>query len=259
MSVRRTYQFAITPHWVIFHPDLNATAVHVFAALDSYADRASRETWVGMAALAERLGCSEGTVRNAVRSLSRVGAVVVHPRFDSDGRQTSNLYQLAGDSPLAPALQDSVARTLQDSVGRTLQNFVGNPEPDDPEPEGTSVLHTATTSQGVAKRSRARSERDDLWDVMCDCLGIDADRLTKSQKADLAKSRNEVFDAGGRATDVAPRVREWMRRYREVVPTHRVLRQHWASLGTTFNPPKKPDVMDRVREQLRAEREGRVS
>jgi len=94
---------------------------------------------------------------------------------------------------------------------------------------------------------------------MCDCLGIDADRLTKSQKADLAKSRNEVFDAGGRATDVAPRVREWMRRYREVVPTHRVLRQHWASLGTTFNPPKKPDVMDRVREQLRAEREGRVS
>lgn len=93
---RLTYRFAPVPDWIITHPGLDATAVRVCA----YLARFTESTYKLSTMAAECGGISENTVRRAVRQLQAVGAVSVEDRFDEAGRQTSNLYVVAGDSPI---------------------------------------------------------------------------------------------------------------------------------------------------------------
>lgn len=96
-EVRLGYRFAAIPEWVVQHPDLDGNAVRVYAVLARFT-----ETFTSLDYVAKRCGgCSEDTVRRAIRRLQSVGAVRVSERFTEEGRQTSNLYELAGDSPLA--------------------------------------------------------------------------------------------------------------------------------------------------------------
>lgn len=99
-TVKRTYRFAIIPEWVLDHPDLDGVSVRVFGILDRYAGEHS-EAWPGLGTVAERAGLSVDTVRRAISRLAAAGAVRVSPRYDAEGRQTSNSYLLAGDGPLA--------------------------------------------------------------------------------------------------------------------------------------------------------------
>lgn len=102
-TVKRTYRFAIIPEWVLDHPELDGVAIRVFGILDRYAGEHS-EAWPGLNTVAARSQLSVDTVRRAVSRLAGVGAVRVTRRYDSEGRQTSNSYLLAGDGPLnAPA------------------------------------------------------------------------------------------------------------------------------------------------------------
>lgn len=98
-TVKRTYRFAIIPEWVLDHPDLDGVAIRVFGILDRYAGEQS-EAWPGLNTVASRAQLSVDTVRRAVSRLASAGAVRVTPRFDGEGRQTSNSYLLAGDGPL---------------------------------------------------------------------------------------------------------------------------------------------------------------
>lgn len=96
-KVKRGYQFAVIPEWVLHHPDLDAHAVRVYGVLSRFEESFPRLSYVG-----DRAGkISVPTVRRAIRQLEDVGACRVTPRYEG-GRQISNLYELAGDSALSP-------------------------------------------------------------------------------------------------------------------------------------------------------------
>lgn len=95
-DVKRSYHFAIIPEWVLYHQDLDAVDVRVFGALDRH-DGA--DCFPALATVGELIGKSEQTVRRSLRNLAAVGAILIEPRFEN-GRQASNRYMLAGDSPM---------------------------------------------------------------------------------------------------------------------------------------------------------------
>lgn len=95
-TVRASYRFARIPEWVLLHDKLDAVDIRVFGVLDRF-DGADCIPALGT--IAEKIGKSEDTVRRALVRLANVGAIVIEERF-ADGRQTSNRYHLAGDSPL---------------------------------------------------------------------------------------------------------------------------------------------------------------
>lgn len=90
--------YAIIPEWIVFHADLNAAAVRVYAVLARHEGKAGCYPSVGT--IATEAHMNEKTVAAARAQLVDVGAIEVLPRYDK-GRQTSNRYRLAGDQPLA--------------------------------------------------------------------------------------------------------------------------------------------------------------
>lgn len=116
MRPGRTYRFAAVPEWIVFHPDLDGNAVRCFAVLDRIAGD-DESAWPSLALIGERMAGSDQVARRAIRKLVEVGAVAVVERFTDGGRQTSNVYVLAGDSPMTPCPieSDSQAPIKSDS------------------------------------------------------------------------------------------------------------------------------------------------
>lgn len=104
MTARATYRFARTPEWVLYHKDLDAVDVRVFGVLDRHD---GRDCFPALATVGDLIGKSEQTVRRSLRNLAAVGAILIEARYEH-GRQSSNRYTLAGDSPLTrrPATDD---------------------------------------------------------------------------------------------------------------------------------------------------------
>lgn len=94
MIVEKELRFAVIPEWVLFHEELSHGAVRLYAVLDRYADKDSRDAFPSRATLAKRLGVSVKTVDRMLAELVAVGAVSVEHRVDAAGDATSNRYLL---------------------------------------------------------------------------------------------------------------------------------------------------------------------
>ena len=95
--VRLGYRFSAVPEWVTFHSDLTGEQVRLYAVFCRYAH--DQAAWPSIESLVEKTGRSESSIKRDIRQLQKVGAIHVEERFDDTGRQTSNLYHLAGDAP----------------------------------------------------------------------------------------------------------------------------------------------------------------
>jgi hypothetical protein len=181
MSVRATYRFARVPEWVLYHPDLNGTAVRVFGVLDRFD---GRDCFPGRKAVAERLGCSEETVKLALRALRSAGAIAVQARWvRGDGvsergeRQTTNRYHLAGDAPfteermaelelpeifdppgsdMTPSGGSDSTRTGGSEITRELEQE--DPEQEDPETRAVEVSPSAKIAVDLCHLMAERME-----------------------------------------------------------------------------------------------------
>lgn len=105
-TIRRDAHFAVIPEWVIFHPDLSAQAVRLYAVLARYADGDGYSHYK-RASLAEALGVSSTrTVDRAAAELETAGALTIEARYDHTGDRTSNGYTVHNspvtDTPVAP-------------------------------------------------------------------------------------------------------------------------------------------------------------
>lgn len=89
-----TGPFGIVPEWVIFHPNLSAQAIRVYAVLAIHADRKNDTSWLGRKAIAEEAQCSLSTCDRALGELTNEGALKIESRSRTDGSQTSNLYTI---------------------------------------------------------------------------------------------------------------------------------------------------------------------
>jgi DNA-binding transcriptional regulator YhcF (GntR family) len=87
-------KFAIMPEWVI-ELDISHTAFRLYAVLARYADNVTHQAFPSLDTLAERLSCSEKTVRRAIDDLVEHGAITKHNR----GRYNSNLYTVMISPP----------------------------------------------------------------------------------------------------------------------------------------------------------------
>lgn len=97
-AIQRGYRFATIPEWILYHPELNGTAVRVYGCLDRHGQDPST-CYPSHARVGALLGMSERSVAKPLAELEAVGAIEVVARFEG-GRQTSNGYTLAGDVPL---------------------------------------------------------------------------------------------------------------------------------------------------------------
>jgi DNA-binding transcriptional regulator YhcF (GntR family) len=87
-------KFAILPEWVI-ELNVSHTAFRLYAVLARYADNITHQAFPSLETLAERLQCSEKTVRRAIDDLVEHGAITKHNR----GRYNSNLYTIMTTRP----------------------------------------------------------------------------------------------------------------------------------------------------------------
>lgn len=92
-AVKLQHYFSMVPEALTFDPNLSAWAVRVFTALHRYGQDPS-SCYPKYCTLAERLGTSKTTVRDAVRELEKAGWVQRFPRYLADGSQTSNGFLL---------------------------------------------------------------------------------------------------------------------------------------------------------------------
>lgn len=83
--------FSIVPDWLT-RKRLSGRALQVYSVLASFADRKTGQCWPSHRTIANQCGCSEDTVKRAIRELRKLGAVEVGIRVTQGGQQTSNLY-----------------------------------------------------------------------------------------------------------------------------------------------------------------------
>ena len=92
MQVTQDEPWAKIPHWVVMHPDLDASAIRVYAVLSKHANRA-RHAFPGIRRISEQAHCSTSTTRRALNALEEVGAIVVN-RHNAGKRHLVNSYHL---------------------------------------------------------------------------------------------------------------------------------------------------------------------
>lgn len=139
--------FSIVPNWMLHAEDVTGKMVLAYTALASFADR-SGLAWPAMETLAARSKMAEGTLRQALRELQRLGLVEVQPRYREDGTRTSNAYVIR--------------------VNDTLSNPTGYPPNSDrgtlAESQGKQdPLEQAPSNEG-AQRAKPRRPLPDDWE-----------------------------------------------------------------------------------------------
>lgn len=83
-------------HWYVYpadvyHLELSTYQKLVYIYLCSRANEDSR-SWPAVDTISQATGCSKRTVQRAIKTLQKLGLLVVTPRYGENGRQTSNLY-----------------------------------------------------------------------------------------------------------------------------------------------------------------------
>lgn len=132
----RGLSWAQVPLWVVEHPDLDAHAVRVYAALWRWLSADGRDCWPKAGSIAARLSVSDDTVRRALARLAAAGAVEVVPRYRDDGGQTSNRYVVHLDPPgpgAAPVPPASGTPHRRPAAAPTAGERHQEPEPGEPE------------------------------------------------------------------------------------------------------------------------------
>lgn len=135
---------------------IGTTGIALYCALAMYANK-TRECWPSRATLARQLAVSEQTVGKYLSKLEEVGLVRIEPRFDEDGRQTSNLYVLV-DVPKRTGGRGQNCIPLQGYREDTPNHTT--PEPDSPPSvEGGRSAPPAPTRYSVPRSERKPRSR----------------------------------------------------------------------------------------------------
>lgn len=183
------YRFAPIPEWVLYHPELSDKAVRIFGTLMRHGHDPSN-CYPSDARIAELIHCSDTTIPKHRKQLYLARAAYAVPRFDDDGRQTTNGYHLAGDAPLlAPATQ----QPLLSGRGGRVSTQQGEREPlptIGAAPQTTSSCGESVEPDNLRVAQRAR----EACDLIGDMLHAEAVRQgeTMSPVTHLVKSRREA-------------------------------------------------------------------
>jgi len=214
-------RFAVIPEWVLYHPGLDARAVHLYGILARHSDR-SGQAFPSRARLAVLLRCSRDTVDRTLQQLKEGGAVTWERRTDEAGDPTSNLYLLrvtppAGDAPGVAASMPPPSR-VHAATGSRVDAAGGG--------RADAALNE---SQGNGKPLEL-SRRDVLWESVEQVMERKPE--TRSERGRWNAAVKELRDAGATPEQVYQRAAEYRRRWPRVEFSPNALSAHWGSLAT---------------------------
>lgn len=190
-SIRReTDYFAKVPFWVQDHPDTDAYSITTYAALYRFADWNPNEddthhgAFPSLSTIASRAGCSVSSVRRAISTLERIGALEVEHR---DGR--SSMYSVRTSNPALTerALTDVGTQSPQDAPPRSHRTPTENPSPRTPNQE---IGQTPSDIPAVPL-SIVTNDTDWLWEAIVDVHGQPASRSERGKFNKAAKMLRE--------------------------------------------------------------------
>ena len=156
-TAQRDVPFTQIPDWIILHPDLTHATVRVYLAICHRVDK-HRTSWPSINRIARDAHCSPTTVKEALKQLEGIGALIVTRAIGVAGEHHTNHYHL----PMGVGQPVTQGGPVSDSGGGPVS---------DPE------LHPATTTpieQQIAKR-------DEWWDTLTELLGKPTPNQTKLQ------------------------------------------------------------------------------
>ncbi len=99
----------------VFRTQVSPTAYKVFLVLKSF-DNKEHKIFPSKKTLAEKCGLGLTSIYKAIKQLVKVGFVTVVSRFDCNGRQTSNFYQITAPADEASARFSVSAEVLKQSL-----------------------------------------------------------------------------------------------------------------------------------------------
>ena len=79
--------------------------------------------------------------------------------------------------------------------------------------------------------ARARTERDDIWDALCQACNIDPATLTPGEKSRVGRSVNDLISVGAKPLDIAARAVRYRQKYEGAALTDRALVNHWSEFS----------------------------
>lgn len=102
-----TGPFCMIPEWVLYHPDLTATAIRVYGVFARYADYEDGTSFPSRKTVAKKAQCSARTLDGAVRDLIKVKALQRAYRLTDKGSWTSNLWTVVRANSATPSANSS--------------------------------------------------------------------------------------------------------------------------------------------------------
>lgn len=171
-----TGAFALIPEWVLYHPQLSAMAVRLYATLGRHADDTG-QAYPSKKRLSTLVGCSISTIDRCVVELVAAGALAVTPRARDDGSRTSNLYFLRRGHPV-----DDVGGHPVDEAGPHLvDEGAMNETHDEREPEerdnplpAAPVAAPYDPAKGVKVKVEGEARPQDLvWNALAQAIDTD--------------------------------------------------------------------------------------
>lgn len=128
-------QWAMVPLWLV--EDASPNAIAVYALLGAkWLNRETKDCWPSHTTISKILGVSVSTVRRSLVELEGMKALVIEPRVDNEGRQSSNRYTLLTVPPDAILNRGVFTREQGEVVtGDGVPCSPMNNEPESIEPE----------------------------------------------------------------------------------------------------------------------------
>lgn len=191
-----TGPFAMVPEWVLYHENLSAQAVRLYATLGRHADSAAK-SYPSRRRLAQLLRVTTKSVDRYLGELEAAGAVVIEARFDDAGDRTSNEYTVlrvsrGGDTSVATGGDTEVPTGGDTSVP-------GNETHVERDPRGTTTLPAAPVAWDplVGAKVLVEGERrpqDLVWNALAQVIDTDEPPHGSRMRAATATIRTVMWE-----------------------------------------------------------------
>lgn len=216
VSGRDIGRYTIVPEWVAM-ADISAVAKILYLHLGLHADWETGECFPSRKRLAELCGCSESTIKRALKELEEVEAIRRSARWRDDGSQASNLYIIV---TAVPPSQTSMV---------TPRGLTVEPPP------GTPVTPLEREPLELEQKTSSSVRRDAIWDTLEEFCGPVATKSERSKRGAVVKEIRSVVGASDEVAveEIRRRVKvyedEWGSRGFALTDT--ALMRHWSKLG----------------------------
>lgn len=201
----------VKPVWVL---DLGIYPSHIWDVLATFADNDTAVCWPSVAAIARRADCSEGTVKQALRTLADAGAITIQKRIAEHGGATSNLITMRPEAP--------------GGVGHHMPQG-GVPHDHELRTQGTKKATTSVVAY-------ARQDRDEIFDAIGAVVGWVPGTGDKTGGARFGRCVRALLDQGATPLEVQRRAAAYRTMFDGAILTPEALLKHWSALAVAPPP-----------------------